>query len=105
MAALFSCKAEEQKTNSLVKSVDSKLRSINRSVVTTIAEVETVAERIETLNAELERLELDSKAIDREFKERPATFEIAKQLEKERQQRVRENTAPGKTASVLRWLC
>jgi chromosome segregation ATPase len=101
VATLNNYKMEEQKIKSLVKGVDSKLKSINSSVVSTIAEVEIVAERIETLDAELERLKLDSNAMEREFQERPAMFEAAKQLEKQRQQRVRENTGPGEDASIL----
>jgi chromosome segregation ATPase len=101
MATLDKYEKEKQSISGQVKSVNSKLANITQNVVSTKAEVEMVAERIESLSAELERLKLDSKAIERELKERPEMFEVTKQLEMQRQQRVRESSAPGKAVTSL----
>jgi regulator of replication initiation timing len=105
MTRLDNCEREKQCISVQVKGVNSRLANINQNVVSTKAEVEMVAERIESLSAELERVKLDSKAIERELKERPEMFEATKQLEVQRQQRVHQNSAPGKSVIILYWSC
>jgi chromosome segregation ATPase len=101
MNILNKCEREKQSISGQVKGVNSRLANINQNVVSTKAEVGMTAERIGSLGAELERLKLDSKARERELRERPEMFEATKQLEMQRHQKVRQNSAPGKAITIL----